>query len=111
MPNSIDDFENNLDKRLEQKLNSRNRSWFYIRGSEVDNKGRNKSFLIGPFTYEKANDLMERKRFVSAEIIELGTSDLARAGQMLKFRRLNSGEGIGSVMERVKHKGIADDSI
>jgi hypothetical protein len=104
------DLDDKLDKRIEQRMNSRNTEWYYIQGSENKN-GKMKGFLIGPFSYDKAQSLMSSKKFSSAEMIALNTTDLSRAGQILKYRRFHNGEGITSVMDRVKHKGVVDESI
>lgn len=110
MSNSIDDLDKRIDHKLEQRVNSRNTEWYYIQGSESKN-GKMKGFLIGPFSYEKAQSLMSSKKFSAAEMIPLNTTDLSRAGQILKYRRFNNGEGIGSVMDRVRHKGVVEDTI
>jgi len=105
-----DDLDKMLDRKMERRINSRSTEWYYIQGSEEKN-GKMKGFLIGPFSYEKAQSLMNSKKFSSAEMIALSTTDLSRAGQILKYRRLHGGESIGSVMDRVKHKGIVDENI
>lgn len=109
MRRNIDDLDSLLDKKVEQRMNSRNTEWYYIQGSEMKN-GKMKGFLIGPFSYEKAQSLMSSKKFSAAEMIALNTTDLSRAGQILKYRRFHNGEGISSVMDRVRHKGIADEA-
>jgi hypothetical protein len=110
MPNSIDDFENNLDKRLEQKLNSRNRSFFYISGSAPDRSSRMRSFLLGPYPdYNTANKIAESKKLSSFEIFEQSSSDLGKVSQILKARRLHSGASMADIFERTKHKGVGHE--
>jgi hypothetical protein len=101
------DLENNLDKRLEQRMNSRNRSFYYLAGSSPDHRGRMKSFLLGPYgDYDQANRVAESKKLTSFTIENLETSDLGRAGQILKARRLHGGSSMADIFERVKHRNV-----
>lgn len=109
MGNELDD----LDKRLEQRMNSRTRENYYIQGSAPDGKGRMRSFLLGPYPdYDRANKVAESKRLTSFEIISLETSDLGRASQIIKARRLHNGVDISKIFERTRHKGVGvEDTI
>jgi hypothetical protein len=107
MPNSIDDFEEKLDQKLEQRMNSRNREFWYIQGSSPDLKGRMRSFLLGPYNeYAKADAIANSKRLTSYSIINLETSDLGKASQVIKARRLHSGTDISQIFERTRHKNV-----
>lgn len=114
MTPSIDDFEEKLDKRLEQRMNSRQRSFYYLCGSSPDNRGRMKSFLLGPYSdYEQANRVAESKKLSNFSIEVFESSDLSRVGQILKARRLHGGTPMAEIFERVKHRNVgqAENSI
>ena len=103
---SIDDFDA-LDKKLEQKLNSRNRTFYYLCGSSPDKLGRMKSFLLGPYgDYEQANRVAESKKLTDFSIEVFESSDLSRVGQILKARRLHGGSSMADIFERVKHRNV-----
>ena len=107
MTPSIDDLEDKLDKKLEQRMNSRNRSFYYLCGSSPDNRGRMKSFLLGPYgDYEQANRVAESKKLSSYSIEVFESSDLSRVGQILKARRLHGGTPMADIFERVKHRNV-----
>ena len=110
---SIDDFENNLDKRLEQKLNSRNRSFWYLTGSAADKSGKMRGFLLGPYPdSDTANKVAERKRLTDFLPVELPTSDLGKAGQILRARRLQGNASFADIFEKNRHKHVgAEDTI
>ena len=102
---NIDD----LDKMMERKMMRRQRGGFwYVTGASPDSKGRMKQFLLGPFPdAETANDVIERKRLVgNATAIEVNTSDLARAGQIIKAMRLQGNASMSEVFNRVAHKNV-----
>jgi len=103
------DLDDKLDKRIE-RMNSRQRSFYYISGSASDNKNRMRSFLLGPYSdYEKASSVAESKRLTSFEIFEMSSSDLGKVSQVLKARRLHSGASIGDVFEKLKHKRVGQE--
>jgi hypothetical protein len=103
----VDDFEEKLDKRLEQRMNSRNRSYFYISGSAPDNKKRMRAFLLGPYPdYDTANNIAESKRLTSFNIFENPSSDLSKVSQVLKAQRLHSGTSIADVFDKLRHKRV-----
>jgi hypothetical protein len=107
MPNSIDDFEEKLDQKLEQRMNSRNREYYYLVGSAPDRSGKMKSFLLGPYPdYEKATRVAESKRLTSFSVENFPSSDLSRVGQILKARRLHSGASMADIFERTRHKNV-----
>jgi hypothetical protein len=103
-------FENidrkfDIDKKIEQKLNRRQHAFFYIQGSAPDKKGRMRGFLLGPYgDSAMATSIASAKRMTSYTVIELETSDLGRASQILKARRLHGNSDISEVFERMKHK-------
>jgi len=100
---------NDIDKMLDRKMLNRQRSGFwYVSGAAPDAKGRMKQFLLGPFPdAETANDVIERKRLVgNATAIEVNTSDLARAGQIIKAMRLQGNASMSEVFNRVAHKNV-----
>lgn len=108
----MSDIDELIDKRMERRMSSRQHEYFYIQGSASDSKGRMRSFLLGPYSdYEKANKIAESKRLSSYTIIPLETSDLARASQVIKARRLHSGVDISEIFNRTKHKGVGDEGI
>lgn len=114
MTPSIDDFEDKLDKRLEQRMNSRQREFYYLVGSAPDKSGKMKSFLLGPYSdYEKATQVAESKRLTSFSVENFNSSDLSRVGQILKARRLHGGTPMAEIFERVKHRNVgqAENSI
>jgi len=107
----MSDLDEMLDRKFERRMNARASSWYYIYGTESDKKGRPKGFLIGPYSYEKADSLMKNKKFASATMVELNTSDLGKAGQILRARKLHSGAPMSDIFERVKHRGVVQDDI
>jgi hypothetical protein len=110
MPNSIDDFEEKVDQKLERRMSSRNRSFFYISGSASDNKSRMRAFLLGPYPdYETANRIAESKRLTSFEIFENSSSDLGKVSQILKAQRLHRGTSIADVFDKLKHKRVGQE--
>jgi hypothetical protein len=109
MGNELDDI---LDKKVEQRMNSRNREHYYIQGSAEDKHHRMRSFLLGPYSdYAKADAVANSKRLTSYEIINLETSDLGKASQVIKARRLHSGVDMAAIFERTKHTGVGNDTI
>lgn len=111
MPNVIDSVMDDdfFDKKLEQKMTRRQREFWYIQGSAPDNKGRMRSFLLGPYSdSQKANEIANSKRLTSFTVLNLETSDLGRASQILKARKLQGGSNIGDVFDRLRHKGVGD---
>jgi hypothetical protein len=97
-----------LDKMMERKMMRRQRGGFwYVTGSSPDTKGRMKQFLLGPFSdYETAVNVIERKRLTSAQPVEVNSSDLARAGQIIKAMRLQGNSTMAQVFDRVAHKNV-----
>jgi hypothetical protein len=110
MPNSIDDLENNLDKRIEQRLNSRNRSFFYLTGSAPDRSGKMRGFLLGPYPdFETASKIAERKHLTSWEAFESPSSDLGRTGQILRARKLHGNSSFADIFQKNKHKNVGQE--
>jgi hypothetical protein len=106
------DVDNVLDKKIEQRVNSRSHTFYYLVGSAPDKSGRMKSFLLGPYSdYEKATQIAESKRLSSYTVENFSSSDLSRVGQILKARRLHSGASMADIFERVKHKSVGEDTI
>lgn len=104
-----DDF---LDKKIEQKMTRRQREFWYIQGSAPDNKNRMRSFLLGPYSdSQKANEIANSKRLTSFTVINLETSDLGKASQILKARKLQGGSNISDVFDRLKHRNVGQDVI
>jgi hypothetical protein len=104
-------FDDNLiDRKLEQRMTRRQRAFWYIQGSAPDRNGKMRSFLLGPYSdSQKANEIASSKRLSAFSILELDTSDLSRASQILKARKLHSGSDITGVFDRLKHKGVGED--
>jgi hypothetical protein len=106
---------NEIDKMLDRKMLNRQRSGFwYVSGASEDSKGRMKQFLLGPFPdADVANDVIERKRLVGkATAIQVNTSDLSRAGQIIKAMRLQGNASMSDIFSRVQHKNVGGrDSI
>lgn len=98
----------NIDKIIERKQMRRQRGGFwYVSGSAPDRNGRMKQFLLGPFPdIESANNVIERKKLTSATPIEVGSSDLQRAGQIIKAMRLQGNASMQDVFSRVAHKNV-----
>lgn len=109
----MSDLDEMIDKKMERRMMARQHTYFYIQGSASDGKGRMRQFLLGPYSdYEKASHVAESKRLTSFEVIALETSDVQRASQVIKARRLHGGANISEVFERTKHKGVgAEDSL
>lgn len=106
-------LEDTLDKKIEQRMNARQREFYYIQGSAPDAKQRMRSFLLGPYSdYAKADSIANSKRLTSYTIINLETSDLGRASQIIKARRLHNGVDISEIFNRTRHKGVGvEDTI
>jgi hypothetical protein len=108
MGNELDDI---LDRKVEQRMSSRQRSFFYISGSACDRKGKMRAFLLGPYSdYEKASAIAESKRLTSFEIFEQSSSDLGKVSQILKAQRLHSGTSMAEVFDKLKHKRVGEES-
>lgn len=104
------DIDKKVDNRIEQRMTRRQRAFWYIQGSAEDKNHKMRSFLLGPYgDSQRANDVAKSKRLVSFSIIELDTSDLGRASQILKARKLHGGSDISDVFDRLKHKGVGED--
>ena len=104
-----DDF---LDKKIEQRMTRRQREFWYFQGSAPDNKGRMRSFLLGPYSdSQKANEIIGLKRLASASVFALETSDLGRASQILKARKLQGNSSVADVFDRLKHRNVGPDVI
>jgi len=103
---SIDDFDA-LDKKLEQKLNSRNRSFWYLQGSAPDQNGKMRGFLLGPYPdTETARDIAEKKRLTCWEAVESPSSDLSRTGQILRARKLHGNSSFAEIFQKNRHKNV-----
>ena len=103
------DIDKRIDNRIEQRMTRRQRAFWYIQGSAEDAKGRMRSFLLGPYSdSQKANEIASSKRLSSFSVLELDTSDLGRASQILKARKLHGGSDISGVFDRIKHTGVGD---
>jgi hypothetical protein len=114
MPNVIDNAlsDDFLEKKIEQRMTRRQREFWYIQGSAPDNKGRMRSFLLGPYSdSQKASEISSSKRLTSSNILCLPTADLGKASQILKARKLQGNSSISDVFDRLKHKGVGQDVI
>jgi hypothetical protein len=74
-----------------------------------DGMGRPKpkrSVLLGPYpTEDKANEVgMQQLGNIPFEVIMLPTRDRGKATQMLRARKLNSGQDLDQSLQRVRHK-------
>ena len=107
---NIDSFEENLDKKLEQKLNSRNRSFWYLTGSAPDKSGKMRGFLLGPYPdFDTASNVAERKRLTDWQAVESPSSDLSRTGQILRARKLQGSSSFADIFEKNRHKGVGQE--
>jgi len=98
-----------LDKIIERKQMQRHRGGcWYVTGSAPNSSGVMKSFLLGPYPdAEAAMAIIERKRLSGrAEVCECPTSDLARAGQIIRARRLQGNTQMSEVFNRYAHKNV-----
>jgi hypothetical protein len=112
MPNVIDNALNDdfLDKKIEQRMTRRQRAFWYLQGSAPDSKDRMRSFLLGPYSDSStANNIARAKSLTNFTVIELPTSDLGKASQILKARRLHGNSSMSEVFDRLKHKGVGTD--
>lgn len=63
----------------------------------------NNQALLGP--YNSSGDALEDfyKFDGIPELVELATNDQAKASQLMKYRRINSGESVTRALERIRH--------
>jgi hypothetical protein len=106
----VDDFEEKLDKRLEQRMSRRQTEWWFLTGTAPNKAGQMKGFLLGPYMdYDTANGVIERKRLVGhAEPVLLPTSDLSKAGQIIRARRLHGNASFADIFQRNQHKNVGE---
>jgi hypothetical protein len=106
----LDDMDSIIDKRSMRNA----REFWYVSGSAVDSKGRARSFLLGPYgDSQKAESVASSKKLITHTVINLPTSDLGKASQMLKARRIECREStMADAMSRLGHKNVGGkDSI
>lgn len=106
----LDDIETVLSRKMMRNA----REFWYVSGSAVDSKGRARSFLLGPYgDSQKAESVASSKKLISYNIINLETSDLSKASQILKARRIECREStMADAMSRLGHKNVGGrDSI
>jgi hypothetical protein len=99
---------NDIDNMLSRKQMRHQRGDFvYLSGCSPDKNGRQKQFLLGPYTdSEQAREIAERKHLTNYEYFTCASSDLSRAGQMLKAQRLQGRASMQDVLSRVAHKNV-----
>lgn len=105
------DIDEILDRKVDRKINSKHvGGWWYLVGSAPDKHGRMKGFLLGPYNdYDEASKMAERKHLTHANPVELPTTDLQRAGQILRARRLHGDASFAEIFERQKHKHVGQE--
>lgn len=104
--------EDFLNKQFEQKSLARQRSYWYLSGSAPNKAGIQKPFLLGPYSSsDKAEEIATRKRLTDALPILIPTSDLGKAGQILRARRLHGNSSFAEIFEKMKHKHVGADNI
>jgi hypothetical protein len=98
----------NIDNVLNQKQMRHQRSDFvYLVGSAPDKNGRQKSFMLGPYSdSEQASEIAQRKHLSHYEYFTCPSSDLARANQIWKAQRLHGSASMQDVFSRVAHKNV-----
>jgi len=99
----FDDFD--VDKIIENKINRTQKPTWYVYGTCVDKKGRTRSFLWGPYPdWHTANSIAESSNGVQSHQCEdLGTSDIGKANQILRHRKIKRGANVSEMFDRVSH--------
>lgn len=96
-----------IDNLMDKKMSRGQKAFWYITGSAEDRHGRMRVFLLGPYgDSNQARGIAESKRLTSFEVVELSTSDLSKAGQVMKARRLKGNSSMSDVFERVQHRNV-----
>lgn len=107
------DLDEKLDKKIEQRMNARSNSFWYLTGSAPDKNGKMRGFLLGPYPdYDTAKNIAERKHLTNWEPFESPSSDLGRTGQILRARKLHGNASFADIFQRNKHKNVGvEDTI
>lgn len=77
--------------------------YYYITGFDPK---KGKEVLVGGYgSEEEAERIASSRGIIGFRVIELGTSNLAKASQLVKARKLHKGSMISDATEQLRHKG------